>query len=84
MEGDVLNIDKSQSSSRAGDQRAVPSEGQVFEVFELGNAPCEGMSILREDIVGGVLSALVEDPGEVGTGRRGTVGGEALKSIIAC
>ena len=84
MEGYVFNIDKSQSSLRAGDQGAVPSEGQVFDVLKLGNVPYEGVYALREDIVGGVLPALLEDPGEVGTGRGGAVGGEALRGIILC
>ena len=67
-----------------GDERTIPGEGQVFEVLELWHVPCEGVLTLREDIVGGVLSSLVEDPGEVGTGGGGGVGGEALRRVLPC
>ncbi len=84
MEDYALNIEEGQSSVSTGDERATPSEGQVFEILELGSVLCEGVCPLREDIVGGVLPALLEDPGEVSTGGGGAVGGEALRRVLSC
>ena len=52
----------------------------MFEILELWNAFCEGVSALREDVVCGVLPAVLEDPGEASTG---DTGGEALRRVLS-